>query len=72
MALFAKKPKPAVYDLERLVPVIRKSICTGEAVAAFREKESGRLHEVMLLKDERDLADFRRQYGITEPIETIY
>ena len=60
------------YDHEALEPVIRKSICTGEEVAGFREKESGRFRSVMLLKSDKDLDAFRREWGIEEEIRTIY
>ena len=72
MRLFAKKTEREEWDRERLEPVIRKSICNGEAVAGFRDRESGHVQEVMLLQDERDLAEFRRKYGIDGPIPTIY
>ena len=72
--VFFKKPKPSggTYDRDRFTPVIRCSICTGEQVAGFREKGTGRLEEVMLLRSPRDLEDFRARYGITEEIERIY
>lgn len=63
---------PEPYDAERFIPAIRASVCTGEKVAGFREKETGRFREVMLLRDGTDLEAFRRQYGITGPIETFY
>ena len=72
MRIFAKKTAPVEWDRGRLAPVIRSSICSGEKVAGFRDRESGRVQEVMLIRDERDLAEFRRKYGIEGPIETIY
>ena len=71
--LFKKKSAPSgTYDREKLTPVIRCSICTGEQVAGFRDKATGRLEEVMLLQSPRDLEDFRTRYGITEEIERTY
>ena len=35
-----KKAPSEAYDREKLEPVIRSSICTGEKVAGFREKET--------------------------------
>ncbi len=62
-----KKSKPAAsFDRTGTIPVIRSSICTGEQVAGFKEKESGRFHEVMLIRTEGDLREFLRLYGIEE------
>ena len=76
MKLFHRKdnagPKPPRYDAERLKPVIRSSICTGEKVAGFKDRQTGKIEEVMLIRGESDLQAFRERYGITEPIDTIY
>ena len=63
---------PEGYDAERLTPVIRCSICTGEQVAGFRRKDTGAFEEVMLLRDGADLEAFRKKYGIDGDIEKIY
>lgn len=71
-ALFSKAPAKS-YDREQLCPVIRESICTGEQTAGFRERTTGRFHEVMLIRTDADLAQFCKTYGISpEEIETIY
>ncbi len=67
----AKKPTRR-YDPEKVEPVIRSSICTGEKVAGFRDKKTGHLDEVMLIMNDRDLETFRKEYGIEGKIETIY
>ena len=72
MRLFRKHEKQGNYDTETLTPVIRSSICTGEKAAGFWEKNTGKFREIMLIRNEADLEDFRRQYGITGEIETIY
>ncbi len=59
----AAKPEYA-YDPETERPVIRASICTGEQAAGFKNKTTGAFHEVMLIRGEKDLAAFRRQYGL--------
>ena len=41
MRLFHKKESHQSYDAEKLTPVIRSSICTGEKAAGFREKDTG-------------------------------
>ena len=60
------------FDLNQYTPVIRSSICTGEKSAGFRENGSGQFHEVMVLRDPRDLEEFRRIYGVSGEIRTIY
>lgn len=77
MKLFGTKrePDPEVtrFDPARFEPVIRASICTGERVACMREKESGRLHELMLLRTEADLKTFCRLYQVEQStIKTVY
>ena len=70
-----KKPKQApaaAYDQERLEPVVRSSICTGEKVAGFREKETGRFREVSLIRSAADLDAFKAKYGIEGELRTIY
>ena len=71
--LFRKEPGARGYDPARIRPVIRVSICTGEKTAGFRELQTGRFIEVMLLRTPRDLEEFRRLYRIPEgPIPTEY
>ena len=48
------------------------SICTGEQVAGFKDIQTGKLEEIMLIKSPRDLDDFKKIYGITEKIEKEY
>ena len=75
MILSWMKPKKApmeAYDRAKLEPVIRSSICTGEQVAGFREKETGRFREVSLIRSAADLDAFKRDYGIEGDLPTIY
>ena len=67
-----KKTPSATYDRDALEPVIRSSICTGEKVAGFREKETGRFREVTLIRTSADLEAFKKKYGIDGEIPTIY
>ena len=60
------------YNPEKQKAVLRCSICTGEQVAGFKNLSDGKFEEVMLIRNESDLQDFREQYGITENIEKIY
>ena len=72
--VFGKKKAARKMDYDRSAqePAIRASICTGEQVAGFRDRRSGRFEEVMLIRDEGDLAEFKRQYGIEGDIAKFY
>ena len=73
MQLFRKKQVPEMqYDPEKETPVIRSSICTGEKTAGFQDRKTGAFHDVMLIRSPADLQEFRRKYGITGEIRTIY
>ncbi len=61
-----KKQENRSYDREKLRPVIRRGICTGERVAGFRDKNTGKFSEVMLIRNIGDLEEFRRLYNIDE------
>ena len=67
-----KKQNEIRYDAGLLTPVIRCSICTGEQVVGFRRKSDGSFEEVMLIRDDSDLNQFRKLYGIEGEIEKIY
>lgn len=74
--MFLKKkrtPMPIEFDRENLRPVIRSSICTGKRVAGFKDLRTGRFSEVMLVRSQADLEEFRILYGIgAEDIATEY
>ena len=67
-----KKNKQKTYDQATLKPVLKSSICNGEQVAGFKNKNTGAIEEVMLIKTPADLEEFKRQYGITEEVEKVY
>ena len=60
-----KKAKPS-FDKTGKRPVIRSSICTGEQVAGFKDVETGKFHEVMLIRSDGDFQEFLEQYGVAE------
>ena len=60
---FRKKRPVTPYDRETKIPVIRASICTGEQVAGFKDRESGRFEELMLIRDDKDLQEYLRRYN---------
>ena len=66
--LFAKKKaqEKKAYDPARWKPVIRRSICTGEMAAGFKETATGRFEEVMLIRSDRDLERFEKEYGVED------
>jgi hypothetical protein len=69
---FKKKSETKTYDKEKQRPVIKASICNGEQVAGFQDISTGAFEEVMLIKDNNDLAEFMNMYGITWHIDKIY
>lgn len=71
--LFRKKQEVRTYDPAVQRPVIRASICTGERTAGFRNLQTGKFTEVMLVRSEADLREFRRLYGLGDgEISTEY
>ena len=53
MGLFHKRaPEPPRFPPEEFEPVLRCSICTGEQTACMREKATGKLRELELIRDE--------------------
>ena len=79
MSLFKKKTQPTAPSIlgefpeEDYEPVIRASICTGEKTACMRDRATGKLHEIMLVRTEEDLDAFCRMCeGKKESIRTVY
>jgi len=59
------------FDPDKQYAVIRSSICTGEKVAGFKNKDDGHFTEVMLIKSPSDEKLFRDTFNLTE-IKTKY
>ena len=72
MGLFKKKVLVQTYDKENKKPVIKSSICNGEQVAGFKDIRTGKMEELMLIKNTADLETFKAMYGITEEIIKEY
>ena len=72
MGLFKKKTLVLTYDKENKKPVIKSSICNGEQVAGFKDIHTGKIEEVMLIKSQKDLDEFKKMYGINEEIAKEY
>ena len=66
--MFGKKKTVVTeqFDKEKFRAVLRCSICTGEQVAGFKDIHTGEFHDVMLIKGDADLVEFKRNYGVDE------
>ena len=72
MRLFKKKTVTKVYVKENKKPVIKASICNGEQVADLKNIHTGKIEEIMLIKNQADLDAFKKMYGIDGEIEKEY
>ena len=72
MGLFKKNIVTKTYVNENKKPVIKASICNGEQVAGFKNIHTGKIDEVMLIKNHADLDAFKKMYGIDGAIEKEY
>lgn len=70
--MFGAKKKSVSYDAEKYEPVIKCSICTGEQVAGFKDKHTGKFEEVMLIKERHDLEYFMMTYDLKKVPEKEY
>lgn len=59
------------FDPETQYACVHSSICTGEKVAGFKNKEDGHFTEVMVIHSGEELKRFQKLYGITD-IKTEY
>ncbi len=67
MGLLGKKKEsiPVIeYNPEKQRAVLKCSICNGEQVAGFKDKQTGHFTEVMLIKNDRDLDQFMELYNV--------
>ena len=71
MKLFRSAKPPVPFDPDKQYAVIRSSICTGEKVAGFVNREDHRFTDVMLIRSGADVEEFKRLYGLTD-IKTEY
>lgn len=68
---FFKPVESEGFDPELQYAVIRSSICTGEKVAGFKDKKSGRFTEVTLIRSQKDIEAFKQKYKI-DTLKTEY
>lgn len=59
-----KKLEKKTYDRQNQRPVLKCSICNGEQVAGFKDMNTGRFQEIMLIRDKADLDFFMQMYDI--------
>ncbi len=68
--MFFKREKKAEgleeksFDREKQIPVLRCSICNGEQVAGFKDRDTGKFHEAAFIRNEKELKEFMEIYGI--------
>ena len=75
MKLFNRKKSAStsLYPIEKYEPVLKSSICTGELTACFRDRETGKVHDIMVIRNPKDLHDFGKEYGVdVENMRTVY
>ena len=72
MLLGKRSREPEIkFDPDKQYAIIRSSICTGEKVAGFRNKEDGHFTEVILIRSYEDELRFKELYNL-ETIKTEY
>ena len=64
--MFKKKSLKKSYDKENQTPILKCSICNGEQVAGFKDNRTGKFEEIMLIRNQKDLSDFKEMYGIED------
>ncbi|MDE6388084.1 MAG: aspartate dehydrogenase [Lachnospiraceae bacterium] len=68
MSMFGKKPTGEQYDYDKETqkPILKCSICNGEQVAGFKNLQTGKFEEIMLIRNESDLREFMERYGVSQ------
>ena len=68
MGFFKKQEKISriEFNKDRQRAVIKCSICNGEQVAGFKDKETGNFTEVMLVRNAKDLNQFMEMYELSD------
>ncbi|MCD7746430.1 MAG: aspartate dehydrogenase [Lachnospiraceae bacterium] len=65
------RPDQQTFDPAIYKPVLKCSICNGEQVAGFKNRETGKFEEVRFIRNENELREFLAHYGL-EAIEKEY
>lgn len=61
-----------VLNFKASICNFKASICNGEQVAGFKDVHTGKIEEIMLIKNQADRDVFRKMYGIYGKIEKEY
>lgn len=64
--MWKKRSVSVTYDRERYQPAVKTSICTGERVAGLIDLSTRKFQDIILIRNDRELAEFCRQYGVKE------
>ncbi len=68
--MFFKKKEKTVrkleYDSNTTKPVLKCSICSGEQVAGLKNIKTGHFEEIMLVRNDYDLEQFKKMTGVSE------
>ena len=65
MGLFRKKEPPKIpYDPATQEPAVRSSICTGEMVVGFLDRETGKFREYELARSRSEVDEFCKRVGV--------
>lgn len=65
--LFKKETEPEFeYNPDIHKAVLKCSICNGEQVAGFKDKNTGEFHEISFIKNASELDMFMKRYKIEE------
>ena len=65
--LFKKKKQEKLeFDSQNQKPILKCSICNGEQVAGFKDMRTGKFHEVMFVRSQKDLYAFMEMYGLDD------
>lgn len=66
--MFRKKQVVRQYDYDKEIqkPILKCSICNGEQVAGFKNLQTGKFEEIMLIRDENDLREFMERCGVSK------
>ena len=69
MKLFNRKKQasPAPYHIDIFKPVLKSSVCIGKLTVCFRDRETGKVHDIMVISHPKDLHDF----GKERPVDII-
>lgn len=75
MAFFSKKKKIFIpdfpYNSEKHEAMIRSSICTGERVIGFKDKNTGKFLELFMIKSDEEIEAFKEKFQLRE-IKTVF